>query len=61
MANNENIKDWYISNFKSFEEKLNGQSQSFFHKFRKDALIKFSELEFPTTKNEEWKYTNINP
>lgn len=61
MANNENIKDWYISNFKSFEEKLNGQSESFFHKYRKDALKKFSELEFPTQKNEEWKYTNVSP
>ena len=61
MSKNENIKDWYISNFKSFEEKLNGQSQSFFHNYRKDALKKFSELEFPTTKNEEWKYTNVSP
>ena len=61
MTNNENIKDWYISNFKSFEEKLNGQSDSFFHKYRKDALKTFSELEFPTTKNEEWKYTNVSP
>ena len=48
MKNNENIKDWYISNFKSFEEKLNGQSESFFHNYRKEALKKFSELEFPT-------------
>ena len=61
MKNNENIKDWYISNFKSFEEKLNGQSESFFHSYRKEALKKFSELEFPTTKNEEWKYTNVSP
>lgn len=61
MTKNENIKDWYISNFKSFEEKLNGQSESFFHNYRKEALKKFSELEFPTTKNEEWKYTNISP
>ncbi|KAB2847235.1 MAG: Fe-S cluster assembly protein SufD [Melioribacteraceae bacterium] len=61
MSKNENIKEWYISNFKPFEEKLNGQSKTFFHNYRKDALKKFAELEFPTTKNEEWKYTNVSP
>lgn len=57
----QNSKDWYVSNFKSFEEKLNGQSKSFLYTIRKDALVQLAELDFPTNKNEEWKYTNISP
>lgn len=28
---------------------------------RKEAIDAFSQLEFPTKRHEEWKYTNINP
>ena len=55
------IKDWYLSNFKIFENKLNGQTESFFHEYRKEALEKFREMSFPTLKDEEWKYTNVAP
>ncbi len=58
---NKEIIDWYVSNFETFESKLNGESQSFLHDIRKDAVNKLSELDFPTKKNEEWKYTNISP
>ncbi|MEW6193944.1 MAG: Fe-S cluster assembly protein SufD [Bacteroidota bacterium] len=57
----ENTKEWYISNFKSFEEQLNGQSKTFLHDIRKDALVKFAELNFPTLREEEWKYTSVSP
>ena len=56
-----NIKDWYIENFGKFENSLNGGESTSIHKIRKDAISNFSKLEFPTTKNEEWKYTNIAP
>lgn len=55
------LKEWYSSSFEKFENSLNGESKSFFHKLRKDAIAKFGEFEFPTLKNEEWKYTNISP
>lgn len=55
------IKDWYISNFGEFEKKLNGGSESFIHSKRKEALSNFSRLDFPTIKDEEWKYTSIAP
>jgi Fe-S cluster assembly protein SufD len=64
MKNNgdiKKVKDWYLSNFKSFEDKLNGQSDSFLHSIRKDAVKKLEELNFPTLKDEEWKYTNVSP
>lgn len=54
-------KDWYIKNFEKFEASLNGEMESDIHKIRKDAIRVFDEIDFPTTKNEEWKYTNIAP
>ncbi len=51
----------YISNFESLEKSLNGEAKSWVHQLRQDALNKFDELGFPTTRNEEWKYTNVTP
>ncbi len=56
-----NVKKWYLENFNSFERSLNGEKSSELHLLRKDALNSFSSLSFPTTKDEEWKYTNIAP
>jgi Fe-S cluster assembly protein SufD len=55
------IKDWYISNFGEFEKRLNGGKENPIHQKRKDALSNFGRLEFPTIKDEEWKYTSIAP
>jgi len=51
---------WYVSVSESFEAKLNGNDNSFFQSFRKDALNQLSITDFPTLKTEEWKYTNLN-
>ena len=61
MDNSKNIKESYINNFKDFENNLNGESDSSFHKIRRQAIKKFSELDFPDRKNEEWRCTNISP
>ncbi len=53
--------DWYQAEFREFEKNLNGESASSIHAIRKEALSRFVELGFPTTQNEEWKYTNIAP
>jgi Fe-S cluster assembly protein SufD len=55
------IKDWYVSNFSEFEKRLNGGKEKFIHEKRKEALSNFSKLHFPSTKDEEWKYTSIAP
>lgn len=52
---------WYQSNFEAFEKSLNGEAGSEFHSLRKKALARFKELGFPTTRHEEWKFTNIAP
>ena len=55
-----NSKEFYIESFKTYESKLNGDSKSFLHQLRKDALKQFTETNFPTLRNEEWKYTDIS-
>ena len=61
MNNPVDIKDWYLSNFGEFEKRLNGGKENSIHQKRKTALSNFSRLEFPTIKDEEWKYTSIAP
>ena len=51
--------EWYKSGFRKFEDNLNGQSESLIHKIRKDAFALFTENGFPTSKMEDWKYTNV--
>ena len=55
------VKKWYISNFETFENSLNGGSLKPIHKVRKEAIAKFSNLNFPTAHDEEWRFTNITP
>lgn len=57
----QSTKEWYIQNFQSFEEKLNGDSKTFLHDLRKSAINQLSQVDFPNTKDEEWKFTNISP
>ena len=61
MNQNTEIKNWYLSEFEKFENSLNGESKLPIHQLRKEAIDNFSKLEFPNTKEEEWKYTNISP
>jgi Fe-S cluster assembly protein SufD len=55
------IKKWYMSNFEKFEDNLNGGSLKPIHQVRKEAIAKFSTLNFPTTHDEDWRFTNITP
>ena len=61
MENTLDIKKLFLSHFVDFENSLNGGKAKPVHGLRKSAISKFSELQFPTTKDEEWKYTNISP
>lgn len=53
------IKDKYISDFKTFIQNLNGNSNNIINQLRKPAIEKFSGLGFPNVKNEAWKYTSL--
>ncbi|WP_299457944.1 Fe-S cluster assembly protein SufD [uncultured Microscilla sp.] len=54
-----NLKSTLLEQFKTFENTLNGKSQKPIHKIRQQAIQSFDGLGFPTTKHEEWKYTNL--
>jgi Fe-S cluster assembly protein SufD len=49
----------FLSHFARLEEKLERDGDAWLHKIRKDAIGRFAELGFPTTRLEEWKYTNV--
>ena len=61
MENVLEFKEWFNKSFESFEESLNGEKTSELHKIRKEALKNFNSLSLPTSKDEEWRYTNISP
>jgi len=52
---------WYQSRFEAFEQSLNGEKSTTIHKLRRDAILRFAQNGFPTTRQEEWRFTNISP
>lgn len=54
-----NLKSTLLEQFKVFENTLNGKSEKPIHKIRQQAIQSFDGLGFPTTRHEEWKYTNL--
>jgi len=54
-------QEWYLSLFQRFEKNLDGEVTSPLHKIRKAAIDRFAELGFPTTRDEEWKFTDVSP
>jgi Fe-S cluster assembly protein SufD len=54
-------KNIYLSNFSRFEKALAATGDSWLHRIRKAAIKRFVELGFPTTRNEDWKFTSVDP
>ena len=52
---------WYQSKFKAFEQSLNGEKSTLMHAVRREAIHRFAQNGFPTTRQEEWRFTNISP
>ena len=55
------LKQRLLAEFSQREQLLNGNSETPINILRQDAMRRFSELGFPTVRNEEWKYANIMP
>lgn len=55
------LKDWLIFSFNNIENRSNGKVEDPIYHLRKKAITDFAQLGFPTTRQEEWKYTNIEP
>ena len=51
----------FLSHFARLQEKLGRDGDAWLNKIRKDAIGRFAELGFPTTRLEEWKYTSVAP
>lgn len=57
----QSVEKWYVERFRRFEASLNGSSRTPFHRVRRKAIEHFERLGFPTTRDEEWKYTSVAP
>lgn len=55
------LKKNIISLFNDFSKKVNGENLSQLQKIRTEAINNFKNSDFPTTSDEEWRYTNIAP
>ncbi len=60
MTMNE-IVEQYAKEFRSFEARLNGETGGPVHALRKQAMESFASKGFPTTAEEDWRFTNIGP
>jgi Fe-S cluster assembly protein SufD len=53
------IKERYLSDFKKARPSANAAAPAWLDKLRDAGMASFQSLGFPTTRNEEWKYTNV--
>ena len=51
----------YLSSFMEIEERLAARAPSWLHEIRRAAMESFAEKGFPTTRQEEWRNTNVAP
>ncbi|SDL83450.1 Fe-S cluster assembly protein SufD [Catalinimonas alkaloidigena] len=61
VTDQQDLKALCLEHFAQVEEKNSPQSQSALQQQRRAAMEAFQALDFPTTKHEEWKYTNVAP
>ena len=54
-------QDSYLESFARFEEGAGGSGQEWLRSIRRSAMARFSELGFPTTHEEDWRFTNVAP
>ena len=51
----------YRAVFRALQKRAGENEPSWLRRLRENAFARFEELGFPTTKHEEWKYTNVAP
>jgi Fe-S cluster assembly protein SufD len=51
----------YLSSFRQIEERLAAGAAPWLHEIRRAAIESFAEMGFPTTRQEEWRNTNVAP
>lgn len=51
----------YLESFAQFETSAAGNGRGWLHSIRREAIARFRELGFPTTRDEDWRFTNVAP
>jgi Fe-S cluster assembly protein SufD len=54
-------KDRYLESFARFEKSVAGNGQAWLVPIRRTAIACFADLGFPTTHDEDWRFTNVSP
>ncbi len=54
-------EDNLLTGFAAFESRLNGEASTPLHQVRREAVKVLEAKGFPTTKHEDWRYTNFTP
>lgn len=54
-------KDSYLERFARFEPQVAGRDWAPFQPVRRAALARFADLGFPTTQDEDWRFTSVAP
>jgi Fe-S cluster assembly protein SufD len=53
--------DHYLDSYSEFEKLAAGRNLPWLRKLRERAFARFCELGFPTTHDEDWRFTNVSP
>ncbi len=61
MAAATTTKDRYLAEFEALERQGTLRSPSWLTQLRRSALARFAAAGFPTTRDEDWRYTNLAP
>ena len=51
----------FVSEFEALQAREQSSAPEWLHALRQDAFREFESLGFPTTRDEDWKYTNLAP
>ncbi len=55
------MQDHYLETFTRLEKTRRADEPAPLHRLRESAMSRFTELGFPTPRDEEWRFTNITP
>jgi Fe-S cluster assembly protein SufD len=50
----------YLGTFTEFEKRAAGTNLAWLRKLREDAFARFCQVGFPTTRDEDWRFTNVS-
>ncbi|MCZ6751394.1 MAG: Fe-S cluster assembly protein SufD [Acidobacteria bacterium] len=51
----------FLASFRELEKKLAGKEPAWLSRIRREAIERFAAIGFPTTRDEEWKFTSVAP